>query len=82
MTHAVTLRWKQHKQNPPRLFAQTVWWKGSRCRNTSFSVGVHGLVGAVQRCYDARKRAGAQLPPMPAYALAYMLTLPSQHQAE
>jgi len=61
MTHAITLRFKQHKDNRPRLFAQVVWWEGNRCRNTSFSVGAHGLVGAVQRCYLARERVGAAL---------------------
>lgn len=77
MTHAVTLRWKQHKKNPLRLFAQTVWWHEGRCRNTTFSVGVHGLVGAVQRCYEARQRVGAALPPVPPERLAYMLTMPA-----
>ncbi len=76
MTHAVTMRWKQHKNNSPRLFVQTVWWAGNRCRNTSFSVTQHGLVGAVERCFAARTRAGADLPPIPAYALAYMLKVP------
>lgn len=76
MTNAVTLRWKQHKNNPPRLFVQTVWWAENRCRNTSFSVSQHGLVGAVECCFAARARAGAYLPPVPAYAMAYMLPLP------
>lgn len=35
MTHAVTLRWKQHKKNPPRLFAQTVWEWFDRVRQSN-----------------------------------------------
>jgi hypothetical protein len=76
VTHAITMRWKQHKKNPPRLFVQTVWWSGNRCHNTTFSVRAHGLVGAVKKCYQARKRVGAALPPVPPEKLAYMLTIP------
>lgn len=77
MTHAVTLRWKQHRDNAPRLFVQTVWWAGNRCHNTSFSIGAHGLVGAVKKCYQVRQRVGAALPPVPPEKLAYMLTMPA-----
>lgn len=73
MSHGITLRMKANR-GEAHPHVQVVWWMGNRCRNTSYSIRVHGLVGAVERCYEARERAGAPLPPMPAYALAYMLT--------
>lgn len=76
MSHGITTRWKRHKDNAPRLFVQAVWWHDNRCRNTSYSVEYNGMVGAVELCYRARKRAGAPLPPMPADLLALMLPIP------